>query len=257
MQPPFVQSGPDTHKGHMDPAARDKDKLEAEMLYALERFFQDQRLRVREALYERVPDDRKGIQLPLPFWNDEGRKLLSVLLPFLQRGAEGGVETQRAIIDIEVDWTQPFTEAADWARKHAGTLIRGITDTTRERVRSVVGNWIESTDHTFPDLWKQLMEDHAFSRSRAQMIAATESTRAYAEGEMVGAEVLEKEGWYEYDKRWDTARDDRVCPICAPMDGVVVHGVRAKFDTLAGALEGPPAHPRCRCGMSMVPVIPK
>lgn len=43
---------------------------------------------------------------------------------------------------------------------------------------------------------------------------------------------------------WLTARDERVCPICAPRDGK-----RYTLDTW----ERPPIHPQCRC--SLVPVL--
>lgn len=45
-------------------------------------------------------------------------------------------------------------------------------------------------------------------------------------------------------KEWITARDERVCPICRPMDGKV---------TLLDTNDRPPAHPNCRC--TEVPVI--
>jgi len=45
--------------------------------------------------------------------------------------------------------------------------------------------------------------------------------------------------------RWDASMDYRVCPICAPLDGVE-HSKRKAFKTQ------PPAHPNCRC--QIVPV---
>jgi len=45
--------------------------------------------------------------------------------------------------------------------------------------------------------------------------------------------------------RWDASMDYRVCPICAPLDGVE-HSKRKAFKTQ------PPAHPNCRC--HIVPV---
>ena len=46
--------------------------------------------------------------------------------------------------------------------------------------------------------------------------------------------------------RWDASMDHRVCPVCAPMDGVE-HKTRAGF-----GLMQPPAHPNCRC--HLVPI---
>ena len=261
MQPPFVrQSGKrirESISGEVDPAGYDKDQLEAQMMGAVEMFFGEQRMRIQAELEPRIPDDRKAIiQLPLPFWNNESKRLLSILLPFLARGAEGGVGVQQAVVQgmgIDIDWTLPFTEAANWARRHGAALVTRVTQTTKDRIRSVVGNWIETPDRTLPDLWKQLQEDHAFSRSRAKLIATTETTRAYAEGEIVGARTLEKEGWFGYVKEWQTAMDDRVCPICEPLQGVTVQTTKGEF---AGGLQGPPAHPGCRCWINTIPVLP-
>lgn len=40
---------------------------------------------------------------------------------------------------------------------------------------------------------------------------------------------------------WITERDERVCPICAPLDGQPADAWRDGFPF------GPPAHPKCRC----------
>jgi hypothetical protein len=232
------------------------------MIDALVGYFHGQRIRIQDELEPRIPDDRKAIQLPLPFWNAEEKSLLSILLPFLQRGAEGGVGVQQAIVEgmgIGIDWTLPFTEAADWARKYGGKLVKGVTRTTKDRVGAAVANWIEQPDKTLPDLWQSLMDDHAFSRARAKLIAITETTASCARGEQTAARELEKAGYFEYEKQWETVRDDAVCPICEPLqyDGTnAVQGTRANFDTKVGPLKGPPAHPGCRCWVNMVPAVP-
>lgn len=251
--------------GWIDPAGADKDRLEAEIEMALLQYWQGQQQRIAGALEERVPENRKGIQLPLPFWNDEGRRLLSILLPFLARGAEGGVSVHRAAIlrtGMDVDWTLPFTEAADWAREYAGELIKGITDTTRQRVRSIVGNWIE-TEHTLPDLIRQISgiredgtEEYVFSKARARLIAVTESTRSYAEGELTAARELEKASVFTYKKIWESIPDGHRCWICESLQGQTVEGIKNQFDTPVGKLDGPPAHPGCRCAVDTVPIVP-
>jgi len=46
---------------------------------------------------------------------------------------------------------------------------------------------------------------------------------------------------------WITARDDRVCPICGPLDSQRYEHWRDSFPS------GPPAHPNCRCGLRYDP----
>ena len=50
---------------------------------------------------------------------------------------------------------------------------------------------------------------------------------------------------------WITSVDERVCPICGPLHGVVVP-LTAQFD---GGFDGPPAHPRCRCDIAPAEII--
>ena len=216
-----------------------------------------------ERIEPKVPKDRKAVEdipalLDTAFWDDEMRSLLAVLMPFLIRGAEAGVALQAATVQslgVAVDWTIPYTEAADWARKYGGKLVRGVTRTTRDRVGVNVSNWIESGE-SLPSLVRQLQGDHGFSRARAKLIAITETTASYSRGEMTAAGELEKEGYFDYEKEWQTAMDDIVCPICKPLQGERVSGVNTNFDTTAGSIKGPPAHPGCRCWVNTIPVIP-
>ena len=148
--------------------------------------------------------------------------------------------------------------AARWARKYGGKLVRGVTRTTRDRVGVAVGEWLETPGSTLGDLARQLATDHAFSPRRAKLIAITETTAAYSRGEMEAARAVEAEGLFEYEKTWLTNRDDIVCSICQPMDGVTVKGSRGVFTLPNGAkVKGPPAHPGCRCWLGMEPVVPE
>lgn len=47
-------------------------------------------------------------------------------------------------------------------------------------------------------------------------------------------------------KRWITVPDDRLCPYCAPMEGVEV-GIKENFSTPLGIVSEPPIHLNCRC----------
>ena len=47
-------------------------------------------------------------------------------------------------------------------------------------------------------------------------------------------------------KIWVTAQDELVCPVCAPMDNIVVD-VTEQFKTTSGKFFAPPVHINCRC----------
>ena len=230
---------------------------------ALVQYWQGQEGRIIDKIRPKVPKSRKAIEdipsvLDDTFWDAELRSLLQVLMPFIVRGAEAGVALHAATIEslgIAVDWTVPYTEAADWARKHAGKMITKMNSTTRQRVGGVVADWIESGE-SLPSLEKLLMNDYGFSRTRANLVAITETTASYSGGELAAMKSLEDEGYFEYKKEWQTAADDIVCDICRPLHGTQVGGTMGAWELANMSAFGPPAHPGCRCWMNTIPAVP-
>jgi SPP1 gp7 family putative phage head morphogenesis protein len=83
---------------------------------------------------------------------------------------------------------------------------------------------------------------NTFGRSRAETIAVTEVTRAAAEGGRLYQQQLQQAG-FTFDRIWRTSNDERVCPVCGPLDG--------KPEAEWGGLDSPPAHPNCRCSVTL------
>lgn len=85
--------------------------------------------------------------------------------------------------------------------------------------------------------------------NRGRTIAETETQIAIMKGEAAFWDQAVESGAVdeaEVFKTWRTVRDLDVCPICEPLHGQTVR-VRGVFDTAVGPLNGPTAHPRCRC----------
>jgi hypothetical protein len=76
---------------------------------------------------------------------------------------------------------------------------------------------------------------------RGMNIARTELAEAYNEGQLSAL----KETGEAIKKRWATADDERVCPICADMDGEE-RDLNAEFSC---GKQRPPAHPGDRCSL--------
>lgn len=87
--------------------------------------------------------------------------------------------------------------------------------------------------------------------ARATMIARTEIQIAQNEGRYEGWKQANEEGFVDPSsmKMWITAKDERTCDICAPLDGELV-----PWDGVFSiGLEVPNTHPNCRCQMVIVP----
>jgi SPP1 gp7 family putative phage head morphogenesis protein len=162
----------------------------------------------------------------------------------LQRSADLGVAVAvEQLGAIGFDWTLANADAARWVQQYTFELVSGIHATTQARLQTAVSEWIQNGD-PLNVLTQELAP--LFGRQRARMIAQTETTRAYAEGNTAS---YRRSGVVE-QVEWRTANDERVCPTCGPLNG--------KRTTVGGTFEGgysPPAHPRCRCWI--VPVVGK
>ncbi len=94
--------------------------------------------------------------------------------------------------------------------------------------------------------------------ARAEMIARTETMRASNEGQQEAWDQAVTAGLLTGNEQqeWITADDEATCPICDPMDGVTV-GLDEMFEVDGDEIDGPPAHPNCRCtlGLSLEPTV--
>lgn len=176
-------------------------------------------------------------------WDAVKRMLLRAVLS----GSETG-QGQLERIGLGIDWALVNEAAREWVLGTEGIsgylqeLYDQIQESSRRALRQEIAAWIESGE-ALPDLVKRL--EPTFGKKRAELIASTEVTRAYAEG---NTRAWQASGLVTL-REWRTANDERVCPVCGPL-----HKKRAGFDEpFEGGPESPPAHPRCRCWL--VPVV--
>lgn len=87
---------------------------------------------------------------------------------------------------------------------------------------------------------KKKGDDWLLSEDRAEAIAITETTRAISIGEELAAIVAKSQGVL-LEAYWETAQDERVCPVCGALHGL------AEMFWVDEYPNGPPAHVRCRC----------
>jgi hypothetical protein len=223
-----------------EPDRREKEAAEDVLILFLRRYWrkQEQRLRERLQFVKAALPDVDDIFEP----DDED---MAALARLLTRNVRGGIALFGASTAIDIDYSLTNLQAAEWARKYAGTLIKNIDKTTLEVVRGALNLFVETPGFTIGDLVGML----PYGEQRALNIAVTEITRTYAQGQqMAGEELKEQFPDVRIVKRWFTNNDERVCELCGPLDGVEVELDEPFYEPENEYQDGnPPRHVGCRC----------
>jgi len=206
-------------------------KLQADIREATSRLHRDQTLLFRKTAKTSF---RQGIYRGI----DE---FAAAQLPFYRDLTPEGIDKLATRVFTIVD-----TDALDFMTNYnlvlAGDVHRELADGIKRTVMNGIatGKGVEDIARNLGRVVKDPESfRHAgskvFSKTqyRMEVIARTEVLRAHNQGRIkfhdrVGVRKLE----------WMTMEDERVCPICGPLDGKV-------YDT--GRFPTQPAHPNCRC----------
>lgn len=178
----------------------------------------------------------------MSFWEDEQNELWNdmdeLIILSLTEGINDAIEQLPKAYRYLVDWDLVNQNVLNYARTYRYTLIKSLTDTTREQTQQAISDWIlEGSPLEALTTRLDLIFDNPV---RAEMISTTEVTRLFAEG---NRQAWENTGYVD-EMVWQTAEDERVCPICSPLAGTHI-GIGDK-DAI------PPAHVHCRCFLKPV-----
>jgi SPP1 gp7 family putative phage head morphogenesis protein len=170
------------------------------------------------------------------FWDEIAAELWEnldeLIILTLMEGVEGGILALPANMQQLVDYDFVNVAVLNYAKEYRYSLIRDITDTTRDHVQRAMTDWIQEGS-PLSALESRLIP--IFSETRAARIAATEVTRVFAAG---NRQSWESTGFVN-SMVWQTSNDDLVCEICGPLNGTHI-GI-GDVDAI------PPAHVNCRC----------
>lgn len=125
-----------------------------------------------------------------------------------------------------------------------GQRIAGITDTTLKAVQKAQALYRTTPGMTRGQL-EQLLQS-SFSPRRAESIAITETSNAAAVAATYTQRYLAEHG-LTFVRRWNASNDERMCPICGPLNGKTEEVWKDRFP------DGPAAHVRCRCWLTLAP----
>jgi len=158
-----------------------------------------------------------------------------------------------AVAEIEIDAGAEALQHADvaaiaWAEQHAAELVTQISESTRDDIAGLVGDAL-TEGWSAAKLGDAIEQSQGFSQYRSDMIARTELAYAHVQGNLDGYRSTGVER-----KRWITGAGS--CDDCFDLDGVVID-IDDDFDYVDGPVDGPPAHPHCRCDIEPVEPEPE
>ncbi len=206
-------------------------KLQTDIRETMTRLRRDQTLRFRQAARTSF---RQGIAGGI-------EDFATAQLPFYRDLTPEGIDKLATRAFTLID-----TDALDFMSQYnlvlAGDVHRELADGIRRTVMSGIATG-KGVEDIVRDLGHVVKDPESFRHAgskvfrkaqyRMEVIARTEVLRAHNQGrikfhQQVGVQKLE----------WMTMEDERVCPVCGPLDGKV-------FNT--GRFPQQPAHPNCRC----------
>ncbi|KKN50686.1 hypothetical protein LCGC14_0630350 [marine sediment metagenome] len=175
-----------------------------------------------------------------PLILENSNLLFSILFGNLRRAfLEGRTQTDQKLLLAEVDSSvlEGDIRAATWAVQRGSSLVRGIDETTRNRLASVVGGGIRDRVGV-RGLARRIRTDFPkMNRARAKMISLTETNHALSQGAL--------ERMMERGAKFKTVvLSPAPCPICIANKNQGGIPVDRAFNS--GHLRSP-FHPNCLC----------
>jgi SPP1 gp7 family putative phage head morphogenesis protein len=140
---------------------------------------------------------------------------------------------------LETSFSSPVSaNKVELLYNRAFTDLEGVTGAMDSQLSGLLANGLaegRSPAYIARQMSKQI---RTLTNTRAKVIARTEMMHAFAEGQL---DTFEKLGVDELVvmAEWSTAGDDRVCPLCEPLEATIM--------TVEEARGMIPRHPNCRC----------
>lgn len=126
-----------------------------------------------------------------------------------------------------------------YAEETGAELVTSITETTRERLRTIIADAIENAGGV-NELKAAIEDSEAFGPARAEMIARTEIGNAHMAGALDGA----KASGLDLMKKVMRGSEEFDCDICGENEDQGAIGLEEMFDS---GDDAPLFHPNCEC----------
>jgi hypothetical protein len=209
-----------------------RDELERRLAKVVGKDLQDE----LKKLLDYLGDPPRLANVPNEYWSRGWRDIQKDVEPILLDIYLQQAEALMTDVNIGVSWDQVNQQASNWSRDHTEQVLSEMFNRRYEHLNETIPRFYEE-GWNIGQLTTEL--ERWYDPVRAEMIAVTETTRAAVEGERAYVEQLRRELGVNLVPVWNTANDERVCPICGP---------KHRKEITDGVY--PPAHPRCRCYLS-------
>lgn len=214
---------------------------EVRLRRAIKKYFKDLSERLNQLVYIGLimaADKKRPNYFNTAGWEDEDQALAMIILPELEGFYENGANSAHVTINIGVDSSD--APAQKFLRDYSLKLAKDINSTTQDNIQQQIQTSIKLGE-TRQQLESRLTDviDNSY---RSQMIAQTESIRAFTQGRLAVGQQMGVQM-----KRWQTygAVDD----LCVGAQNQGAIPIDQEFDN---GTDGPPAHPNCRCAIKLV-----
>lgn len=169
-------------------------------------------------------------------FKDEETILINVLFDEILDGVETGAKAAESMYRIPIGMTRNNELVLERATDHAAKLIKGLNDTTRDRIATSIKTSLQLGESV--NEASERLSDVIDDPVRAELIARTESVTAYSEGTQAFGEESGA-----ISKSWELSGDP--CEVC---QGIYDdNGTVGLDEDFADGIDTPPAHPRCAC----------
>lgn len=153
-----------------------------------------------------------------------------------------------------ISFTLRNPRAVKWAKGSAGNLITQIDETTRNEIKGLITEGLDQGKSyqaiakeiakRFSDFAKPPKYGPSHVRSRAELVAITETANAYSAGSFFAVQTASEKTGLAFEKKWLTVGDQRVS------EGCKTNEAEGWIDTTTDHSSGhlyPPRFPGCRC----------
>ncbi len=199
---------------------------------------------------------------PLFDMDEEVKRLALLFAPIITDEVQEAAQQAMLLVTAEsFDLTDPAI--ARFIERRTKKVSRAVNKETDKQLRAELAEGLKNGE-SIAELMARIEKVYgAAAGYRAERIARTETIRA----ETWASERAWKQSGVVEAKEWYTARDERTCQFCGPMDGRVIElgkryydkgdeqvgsqGGTIKFDF--ESIQGPPLHANCRC--TLLPVL--